>query len=126
MGVKYRIELTEEQLRVVQKCCEMYFRLLLGQSRDFADEISQIGVDFSSDNPMHKEIFDRYIHRRDCVREVMNAVFRIALPQSYEKTDDMEIAECIWDAIRYVRGQSRWSQPFHIGPEPSPSIEKVE
>lgn len=124
--MRYRIEFTEEQMRVVQKCTEMYFRLLLGQERDFADEISEIGMDLSPENPNHKEIFDRYIQKRNDVQEVMRAVFHIALPQNYSKTDDMEIAECIWDAIRFARGKSRWSSPFHIGPEPTPTIEKIE
>lgn len=124
--MKYRIELTDNQMRVLQKCTEMYFRLLLGQTREVADEISSIGVDFSKDNPDHDAIFSRYIQKRNDVEEIMRVAVSIGLPQLYQKTDDMEIAECIWDAIRYVRGQSRLDGPYHIGPEPSPKIEEIK
>jgi len=126
MAKKYKITLTEEQMRVVQKCLEEYFRLRLGQASDFAEDACSAGVDFSRDNPDHNEIFNRYITKRNNVREMMETVLRIACGSLIRKTDDMEIAECIWDAIRFERGQSRWSQPFRIGPEPVPKIEKVE
>lgn len=70
-----------------------------------------------------------YIARRDHLEEVMRAFFRIAFePTGYlkEKTDDMLIAECIWDAIRCVMGLSRWEQPLHTGSEPVPKIEVSE
>ena len=59
----------------------------------------------------------------------MKAVFRIAFePTGYldKKSEDMMIAECIWDAVRFARGCSRWDRPFHIGPEPVPEIEVIE
>ena len=121
----YTVELTEEQMRVTQKSLEFYFRLMLGQGRDFSDEIAAMNRDFDPNNPLHEQIFDGYINRRNDIEEIMHAVFRIAygpygVPKA--KSTDMLIAECIWDAIRSARGVSRWDHPMPIGPEPLPKI----
>ena len=123
---KYTIELTENQVRIIQNALEEYFRLRMGQDTEFCTDIAGLNADLSPDNPHHELIFDRYIQRRDHMEEVMRAFFRIAFePIGYlkEKTDDMLIAECIWDAIRCVRGLSNWSSPLHTGSEPVPKIE---
>ena len=123
---KYTIELTENQVRVIQDALEEYFRLRMGQDTEFCTDMAELNADLSPDNPHHELIFDRYIQRRDHMEEIMRAFFRIAFePTGYlkEKTDDMLIAECIWDAIRCVRGLSRWGSPLHTGSEPVPKIE---
>lgn len=126
---KYTIELTENQVRVIQNALEEYFRLRMGQDTEFCTDMAGLNTDLSPDNPHHELIFDRYIQRRNHMQEVMRAFFRIAFePTGYlkEKTDDMLIAECIWDAIRCVRGLSRWEQPLHTGSEPVPKIKVSE
>ena len=126
---KYTIELTENQVRVIQNALEEYFRLRMGQDIEFCMNMAMLNADLSPDNPHHELIFDRYIQRRNHMEEVMRAFFRIAFePTGYlkEKTDDMLIAECIWDAIRCERGLSRWEQPLHTGSEPVPNIEVSE
>ena len=126
---KYTIELTENQVRVIQDALEEYFRLRMGQDTEFCTDIAGLNADLSPDNPHHELIFDRYIQRRDHMEEVMRAFFRIAFePIGYlkEKTDDMLIAECIWDSIRCVRGLSRWGQPLSTGSEPVPKINVEE
>ena len=125
--MKYTIEFTEEQMRVTQNALEEYFRLRMGQVFEFGRDLASIGVDLTPSNPDHENLFGRYIQNADWVEEVMKGIFR-ALYGPYgvpkEKTEDMMIAECIWDAIRFSRGQSRWNEPFHIGSEPVPKIEK--
>ena len=124
----YTITLTEEQMRVTQNALEEYFRLRLGQDMEFSNEMAMLNAgDMSGDE--HREEFDAFIHRRDHLRELMYAFFRIAFEPTgclEEKTEDMMIAECIWDAIRFARGRSRWDQPFAIGSEPVPKIMKEE
>ncbi len=127
--MKYKIELTAEQMRVMEKCLEEYFRLRLNQPLDFADELADMAYPLAmTQEPGHDEQFEKMMITRDHIQEVMGSVLRMAFgPRGVkEKTDDMEIAECVWDAIRFARGKSRWSQPFHIGPEPVPKIEKME
>ena len=126
---KYTIELTENQVRVIQNALEEYFRLRMGQDAEFCTDMAELNADLSPDNPHHELIFDRYIQRRDHMEEVMRAFFRIAFePTGYlkEKTNDMLIAECIWDSIRCVRGLSRWEQPLPTGSEPVPKIKVSE
>lgn len=127
--MKYTITLTEKQISIVQRALEEWFRLRLGQTFDFADDLSSLGVDLSQDNPNHEWLFDMHIANRDWIEEIMKGIFRVlwgAYGAPKEKTEDMMIAECIWDAIRFARGQSRWNEPFHIGPEPVPKIEKED
>lgn len=127
--MKYTITLTEKQMSVVQMALEEWFRLRLGQTFDFADDLSSMGVDFSKENPNHERIFDLHIANRDWIEVIMKGLFTALWPPygvPKAKTDDMLIAECIWDAIRFARGQSRWNEPFHIGPEPVPNIEKED
>lgn len=124
----YKVALTEEQMRVVQIAVEEYFRLRMGQDMDFSDDMAGIETDFSADNPNHDRIFDRFINRRDALGQVMKAFYGIAFSRGYleKKTDDMLIAECIWDAIRTARGANRWGSAMQIGPEPSPTIKKED
>ena len=126
---KYTIELTENQVRVIQNALEEYFRLRMGQYTEFCTDMAELNADLSPDNPHHELIFDRYIQRRDHMEEVMRAFFSFFFePTGYlkEKTDDMLIAECIWDSIRCVRGLSRWGQPLSTGSEPVPKINVEE
>lgn len=126
--MKYKLTLTEEQMRVTQKALEEYFRLRMGQAWDFSDEMAQTGIDLSSKNPEHKKLFDRFITKRDALREIMGAFFRVAFPNGYSegKSEDSMIAECIWDAIRTERGQNNWGSAMQIGKEPLPDIEKIK
>lgn len=129
MTTKYTIELTEKQLAIVQNALEEWFRLRMGQGGDFCDDLARMETDLDPKNPEHERLFDAYIARRDHMREIMGAFFRIAFePFGYlkKKTDDMLIAETVWDSIRRARGQSRWGQPLVLGGEPCPKITKEE
>lgn len=124
----YRLTLTKEQMRIVRKCCEFYFRLMYGQSMDFTNEIAQVNCDMSRDNPHHAEVFASFLRRRDHLREIMGAVFRIAFePNGYleEKPHDALEAETIWDAIRTAMGDGRFPYAFQAGEEPVPEIERA-
>lgn len=122
--MKYRIELTEEQMRVLERCSELFMRLGMGQTWDLADMLCEgILKGYDKDKPESKVIFERYITKRDALREVLRSAMVIAHGYPVEKTEDGMIAECIWDAIRVARGTSRWGKAFQIGSEPIPKIE---
>ena len=70
---KHTIELTENQVRVIQNALEEYFRLRMGQYTEFCTDMAELNADLSPDNPHHELIFDRYIQRRDHMQEVMRA-----------------------------------------------------
>ena len=125
--MNYELKVTEKQLSIIQTALEEYFRLRMGQASDFVDDFCSMGVDFSQENPNHDSIFDRYIGRRDAMREAMKAAFRIGYgAKGYleKKTPDMLIAEDIWDCIRYARGQGRGGSPLHLGDEPPIEIKE--
>ena len=127
--MNYELKVTEKQLSVIQTALEEFFRLRMGQCFDFTDDFCLMNVDLASDNPNNDRLFDRYIVRRNAMREVMNAAFRIGYGYNgylREKTPEMLIAEDIWDSIRYARGQSRWDSPLHLGDEPPIKIQEVE
>jgi hypothetical protein len=103
---------------------------MLGQPGDLADELAFYGADLSPENPNHDKIFDRCIIKRDMIYDTLNGIYRGVFNSGYgvpeEKSEDMMMAECIWDAIRFARGKSRWGSPFAIGKEPIPKIEVIE
>ena len=124
MSKRYRIELTEEQMRVVEHFIEITMRLFMGQDWMLVEDMCEIGMDLSS-----KEDFDRFLTKRYHIREIMRSVFRIAygfygVPE--EKSEDSMIAECIWDAIKHARGKGRFDKVLPIGSEPVPKIEVIE
>ena len=128
--MKYQIELTEEQMRVLERSTELFMRLGMGQTWDLADMLCEgILKGYDRDKPESKVIFERYIIKRNAIREVLSSAMGIAYnpyhsPES--KTEDGMIAECIWDAIRCARGTSRYETPMQIGSEPIPKIEVKE
>ena len=124
---RYRIELTEKQMMVLMKYVEITMRLFMGQSWDFCDEIASLNCDLSPENPNHDYIFNMFLSRRDHLREIMYCVFRIAFePNGYleKKSDEMLIAEDIWEAVRVAMDMCKF--PLHVGNEPFPKIEKIE
>ena len=128
--MKYRIELTEEQMRVMERSTELFMRLGMGQTWDLADMLCEgILKDYDKDKPESKAIFERYITKRDAIREILFSVMKIAYDPLYGpkyKSEDCMIAECMWDAIRCARGTSRYDTPMQIGSEPIPKIEVEE
>lgn len=128
MSEKYTMTISREQLRVIGNALEEYFRLRLGQEFDFVNDIASMDVDLSSENPNHERIFDHMIHTRDALSEVMRCFFRIAFapygstPQ--KKTQDMLIAEDVWEAIRVARGFCDY--PIYFSHESVPEIVEVE
>ena len=125
--MKYRIELTEEQMRVLERCSELFMRLGMGQTWELADMLcEEILKGYDKNKPDSKVIFERYLIKRNAIREVLGSAMGIAYhpyhsPES--KTEDGMIAECMWDAIRVARGTSRWGEAFQVGSEPIPKIE---
>ena len=122
--MRYRIELTEEQMRITKKALEEFFRLRMGQDFAFSDDMACLNSEF----PTEESAFSKMIARRDHMRELMRAFFAIAFePKGYleKKTDEMLVAEDIWEAIRYAMGQGRYELPLYVGPEPVPKVEKV-
>lgn len=128
--MKYRIELTEEQMRVLERCSELFMRLGMGQTWELADMLCEETLKgYDKDKPESKVVFERYITKRNAIRKVLDSAMGIAYDPYHSletKTEDGMIAECIWDAIRCARGTSSYGTPMQIGSEPIPKIEVEE
>lgn len=132
---KYRLDLSEAQLRVVNTALEEYFRIPLNQWWDLADRLALKGVDLLDEKTRSRN-FDRYIWKRDAVKEVFESAGRILWGyQVPPKDDEQLIAEDIWRVIRhqlYLDSGSTdtWrtdaSEPMKFGPEPLPQIERID
>lgn len=128
--MKYRIELTEEQMRVLERSTELFMRIGMGQTWDLADMLCEETLKgYDKDKPESKVVFERYITKRNAIRKVLTSAMGIAYDPYHSpetKTEDGMIAECIWDAIRCARGTSNYGTPMQIGSEPIPKIEVEE
>ena len=102
----------------------------MGQTWDLADMLCEGTLKgYDKDKPESKVIFERYITKRNAIREVLTSAMGIAYAPYHApqiKTEDGMIAECIWDAIRCARGTSNYGPPMQIGSEPIPKIEVEE
>ena len=63
---RYKIELTEAQLRVINAALEEFFRIPLNQWSDLANRLAFKGVDLSNEKTRSKN-FNRCIQDRDAV-----------------------------------------------------------
>lgn len=131
---KYRLELTEEQISVINEALEEYFRIRMGQFWNLTNELAMQNVDLSPENPKHDKIFDRYINTRDCIGAIFDSVCKILDFQLRKKTDRMLTAEDIWQVIRHQMWKDRgdkesWcvdsQEPIQWGNDPLPKIENV-
>lgn len=134
---KYKIELTETQLRVVNAALEEYFRLPLNQWGDLADRLAfkDFDPDEYTEPEDRSEAFDRCIEKRDAARAVFEAAGKILWSHTIPKKDDNQlVAEDVWQVIRhqlYLDSGSTdtWRvdarEPLLLGPEPPAKIERI-
>lgn len=132
---KYRIELTDAQLRVVNAALEEFFRLPLNQWGGLAERLAFKGVDLKNEKNRERR-FEQCIAAKDAAQEVFKAAGRILWQHgTFQKDDEQLIAEDIWQVIRhqmyldsgstnFCRVDAR--EPLLLGPEPPAKIERIE
>lgn len=100
---RYTLTVTKEQLQTINTALEEFFRVRMGQMWDLADSLAGLDVDFSRDNPLHDQIFDSYIKRRDATRIVLEAAKKVAFGEhNYPSPgEDARICEDVWQVIRH-------------------------
>ena len=132
---KITMTMTEEQLRLVNKAIEEYFRLRLGQFWDFADDVCEQGIDLSSENPNHEKVFDNYLVRRNALKTSFETLFRELTVNTGAKSQDCMDMIDMWETIRHWFWQQKtedqrkeWTvdsnPPLHEGQYPLPVIKK--
>lgn len=129
---RYRINVTEGQLRLIQNALEWFFRLQMGQFFDFCDTVAFRGYNREAAGP--KE-FDERIWRRDDAEEKFNAAFRELQNRNYDRSEDERNAVDLWHEIRHFlwkqepEPKSHWVTAATMGPyigtEPPAVIEEA-
>ena len=101
----YKLTVSDNQLRVIGKALEWYFRTALGQFFDYADEVALNGFEYDKANPDNDRLFNEYIQRRNESHDLFEKAYDIAAPDRGKrtKTPDMRIAIDLWHVIRYQR-----------------------
>lgn len=135
-NMKYRIELSEKQLKVIMKTLERYFRLNTGQFFDFVDDIAFEGFEYDKSNPDNSRMFDERIVRRNKALSLFDEAFRIAHPLITKKSEDTNRAIDIFMTFRYnlwkwkpepkSHGTVDSCPPLLVIAEPLPKIERIE
>lgn len=139
MGIRYKLELSEEQAEIIKIALEEYFRLRMNQTWDFADDICFEGFNYEDHT---SEDFDERIERRDMFRDELGKLLNIVHPLHFrggkfrEQTIEMRRAQDIWQVIRHKLWIDRhgdeysWCvdsrNPMSMSGEPLPKMERME
>ena len=138
MGIRYTLELSEEQSEIIKIALEEYFRLRMNQTWDFADSMC-----FEDLEKNHTgEEFNKRIENRDMFRDELEKLLKKVHPLQFrgnkfrEQTIEMRRAQDIWQVIRYKLWTSKhtdaynWCvdsrKPMNMSDEPLPKMERVE
>lgn len=131
---KYTITLNERQLRLLQKFCESWARMCMGQTWDMAEDLAWLHYEYKPDDPE----FDRRILRREATKELLDLAMRASCNGDYahfRKTEDVQVALDMYSVIRNFfwhqlpeDKREDWTvdaDPVYIwGPEPKITVKK--
>ena len=108
----------------------------MNQWFDFATNIALCGYEYDKSYQDNNRKFNAYINRRNESQELFERAFRTAQPNYQMKTDEMMIAEDIWQVIRHRLWKDRhgdkddWCvdsrEPMPMTDEPLPKMERME
>ena len=134
--MRYTLEISEKQAEIIKIALEEYFRLRMNQWFDFATNVSLCGYEYDKSDQDNDRKFNNYINRRNESQELFEKAFRTAQPNYQMKTDEMMIAEDIWQVIRHKLYLDRggnpngWCvdarEPMKLSDEPLPKMDRVE
>lgn len=134
MGRKYKLTLTENQLRVINAALEEYFRAALNQWDVLADRMAFRG--FNSKHHTGTE-FDRRIVKRNAAKHALDAAGAILLSGSdcdgnrdLDHTEDEKIASDMWRILRWELQPESFKREiyrdtYHESNEPPIKVEEV-
>lgn len=104
--MKYILEISEKQAEIIKIALEEYFRLRMNQWFDFASSVAFSGFEYDKTDKDNSEKFNACVERRNSSERVFMAAMEVAQPkrQNYvpvPQTDEMLIAQDIWQVIRH-------------------------
>ena len=137
--MKYRIELSEEQVRIVKIALEEYFRLRMNQTWDFVDDLCFEDFDYANHT---NEEFNERIKLRDRFRDELQKLLNKFHPLQFagskfrKQTIEMGRAQDIWQVIRHVLWvnahgkEDSWCvdsrEPMSMTGEALPKMERIQ
>lgn len=101
MGIRYTLELSEEQSEIIKIVLEEYFRLRMNQTWDFADSLC---FEDLKENHTDEE-FNKCIENKDMFRDELKKLLNVVHPLQFiggkfrEQTIEMRRAQDIWQVI---------------------------
>lgn len=111
---QYNLKVNEIQLKLINTALEEYFRIRMGQMRELADDFAELNLNLDPTLENHEKIFDTFINRRDAVYEILRCAFQVGVDGiPTRKTEDMLVAEDIWQVIRH----ELWKAAYRQDPE---------
>ena len=136
--MKYRIELTDEQLHVVLRAVNLMMRTGMGQTDDLTEWLVTQGdnIKFDTSTEIGKRVFENYCRTREAIRPVLEGVKCACWRGSDRlKSDTVKELETIYVALRYQEWLVSKTKhecdacsiyPIQCGSEPIPKIERVK
>ena len=132
---KYVLELNKTQAMVLKEALEEYFRIRMNQWNMLAESLTLQGMDLSLDTPKDKELYERYMCKRDDVQLVLETIGRI-LEWDYctKQTKEQLVAQDIWQVIRHElwknqEDRNEWCvdarEPLKVSEEPLPGMKTI-
>ena len=114
--MKYTLEISEKQAEIIKVALEEYFRLRMNQWNDFATSVAFSGYEHEKLNKSNLEKFNACVERRNSSERVFMAAMEVAQPirqncGSIPQTDEMLIAQDIWQVIRHKLYLDRGGDP---------------
>lgn len=97
----YVLEVSESQLKLINRAIEGYFRLLMGQFFDYASEIAKNNDKLNPNDPDYRKNFNSYLDRREAAEEAFGLAYAEAHPCTQNKTPEIQRLIDIWAQIRY-------------------------
>lgn len=122
--VFYQLTCTEEQLKLIYRATEQFFRTRMGQFWDFTDDlIFDENFKPNKEDPNYDTWFNDLIQRRDDAKELFEQAYRKACPGIRYKTHDEQAAIDIWEHIRYQRWLDAPEPKLHDSVDSRPPLD---
>ena len=134
--MRYTLEISEKQAKIIKIALEEYFRLRMNQTWDFADSLCFEEFDYENHS---KEDFNERIEQRDVLRDELKKLLNKHHPLQLrggkfrEQTLEMRRSQDIWQVIRHKLYLDRggdpngWSvdarEPIKLSDETLPKME---
>lgn len=132
---KYILELNETQIVVLKEVLEEYFRIRMNQWNMLAESLTLQSMGLSTYAPNDKELFERYLCKRDYVQLALETVGRM-LGWDYhaKQTKEQLVAQDIWQVVRHElwknqENRNEWCvdsrEPLAVSAELLPGIKTI-